>query len=76
MDKGIRRIAGVLLMLAGIAVGVWLVFGAPHDWEGNARLLKMAMGLGSTGAITGGARLIFWQPEGELARSAEGAAAE
>ncbi|MFI6770543.1 hypothetical protein [Streptomyces sp. NPDC050355] len=77
MDKGIRRIAGGLLMVAGIALGAWLVFGAPHDWEGTGeRLLKLAMGLGSTGAITGGARLIFWQPESEPARSAEEAAAE
>ncbi|MCX4639148.1 hypothetical protein OG775_29220 [Streptomyces platensis] len=63
MDKGIRRIAGIVMMVAGIALGAWLVFGAPHDWEGNVRLVKMAMGLAATGTITGGARLIFWQPE-------------
>ncbi|QEV53365.1 hypothetical protein CP981_18355 [Streptomyces platensis] len=51
------------MMVAGIALAAWLVFGAPHDWEGNVRLVKMAMGLAATGMITGGARLIFWQPE-------------
>lgn len=43
MDKGIRRIAGIVMMVAGIALGAWLVFGAPHGWEGNVRLVKMAM---------------------------------
>ncbi|MGA4947745.1 hypothetical protein NCG97_20255 [Streptomyces lydicamycinicus] len=70
MDKGIRRVAGIVMMVAGIALGAWLVFGAPHDWEGNVRLVKMAMGLAATGMITGGARLIFWQPEDEPAGEA------
>ncbi|MEU9120615.1 hypothetical protein AB0C96_12270 [Streptomyces sp. NPDC048506] len=65
MDKGIRRIAGAALMVAGIAFAAWLVFGAPHDWEGDVRLLRMGMGLGATAAISGGARLIFWRPQGE-----------
>ena len=65
MDNGIRRVAGGALMAAGIAFAAWLVFGAPHDWEGNVRLLRMALGLGATAVISGGARLIFWQPQRE-----------
>ncbi|MEV5484157.1 MULTISPECIES: hypothetical protein [Streptomyces] len=65
MDNGIRRVAGAALMAAGIAFAAWLVFGAPHDWDGNVRLLRMALGLGATAVISGGARLIFWHPQSE-----------
>jgi len=65
MDNGLRRVAGGALMAAGIAFAAWLVFGAPHDWEGDVRLLRMARGVGSTAVISGGARLIFWQPQSE-----------
>ncbi|WP_406210878.1 hypothetical protein [Streptomyces decoyicus] len=70
MDKGLRRIAGVVLMVAGIACAAWLVFGAPHDWDGDVRLVRMALGLAATGVISGGARLIFWQPKSESAEAA------
>ncbi|MFJ3954632.1 hypothetical protein SLV14_004322 [Streptomyces sp. Je 1-4] len=70
MDKGIRRIAGVVMMVAGIALASWLVFGPWHYWEGDMRLVRMAMGLAATGVITGGARLIFWQPEGRPSEAA------
>lgn len=68
MDKGLRRMAGAALMVAGIAFAAWLVFGAPGDWEGDVRLLRAALGLGATAVISGGARLIFWLPESEHAR--------
>ncbi|MGW3013027.1 hypothetical protein ACWC9R_30000 [Streptomyces sp. NPDC001219] len=71
MDKGIRRVAGVVMMVAGIALAAWLVFGAPHDWEGDVRLVKMAMGFAATGAITWGAGLVFWQPKHERSESAD-----
>ncbi|MFG2831861.1 hypothetical protein ACGFWI_31085 [Streptomyces sp. NPDC048434] len=67
MDKGLRQMAGIAVMAAGIACAAWLVFGAPHGWEGDVRLVRMAMGLGATGVISGGARLIFWKPESERA---------
>ena len=53
MDKGLRRIAGVVLMVAGIACDAWLVFGAPNDWDGAVRLLRFGLGLAATGVITG-----------------------
>ncbi|MGW8555223.1 hypothetical protein [Streptomyces tubercidicus] len=70
MDKGIRRLAGIVVMVAGIGLASWLVFGAPHYWEGDVRLVKAAMGLAATGMITGGAGLIFWRPEDEAAEAA------
>lgn len=72
MDKGLRRMAGVALLVAGFALAGWLVFGAPHDWDGEARWARMALGLGATGAISGSARLIFWQPEEERTWQPEG----
>ncbi|MFE0377557.1 hypothetical protein ACFW1M_18675 [Streptomyces inhibens] len=76
MNKGLRQMAGVATMAAGIAFAAWLVFGAPHDWDGDVRLLRAALGLGATAVISGGARLIFWQPESERTQSVEGAGAE
>ncbi|TJZ42329.1 hypothetical protein FCH28_35445 [Streptomyces piniterrae] len=52
-------------MAAGIACAAWLAFGPPQDWEGPMRYVRFALGLASTGAITGGARLIFWDPQGD-----------
>ncbi|MEU5213556.1 hypothetical protein [Streptomyces sp. NPDC020742] len=67
MDKGIRRTAGIAVMAGGIALAIWLVFGAPHDWEGDMRMVRKALGLAAMGAISGGARLFFWEPKGESA---------
>ncbi|GGN55775.1 hypothetical protein GCM10012285_49840 [Streptomyces kronopolitis] len=52
---------------AGIALACWLVFGASQEWEGEVRLLRMALGLVATAAISGGARLIFWEPRADAA---------
>lgn len=65
MITGIRRVGGAVAMAAGIGFAAWLVFGPVHDWEGDMRLVRMAMGLAAMGAITGGARLVFWAPEGD-----------
>ncbi|MFJ9849506.1 hypothetical protein [Streptomyces sp. NPDC101150] len=65
MNKGLRCTAGGATMAAGIAFAAWLVFGAPHDWEGEVRWLRLALGLGAMAVISGGARLIFWVPKSE-----------
>ncbi|UNO44011.1 hypothetical protein KGS77_18365 [Streptomyces sp. MST-110588] len=65
---------GVAVMVAGLAFAAWLVFGPVHYWEGGARLDRMAMGLAAMGAISGGAWLIFWEPESD--RAAEEASEE
>lgn len=59
-------------MAAGIAFACWLDFGASQDWEAEVRLLRMALGLGSTAVITGGARLMFREPPGERGRTGRG----
>ncbi|MEV0371354.1 hypothetical protein AB0I10_16245 [Streptomyces sp. NPDC050636] len=79
MTRGIRflrRLGGVAVMAAGIAFAAWLVFGPVHDWEGDMRLVKMALGLTATGVISGGAWLIFWDPRAEDATEEEAAAAD
>ncbi|MFJ8645532.1 hypothetical protein ACIRNI_05355 [Streptomyces sp. NPDC093546] len=59
MSTALRRTAAVLVLLAGAALGFWVVFGAPHDWTGGMRLLKFALGLTSLGLISGSAWLMF-----------------
>lgn len=59
MNPTLSRVAGVAAVLVGIAVASWVVFGAPHDWEGGMRWLRYGLALGSLGAISGGARLMF-----------------
>ncbi|OLZ65773.1 hypothetical protein AV521_30695 [Streptomyces sp. IMTB 2501] len=48
------------VLIAGIALGAWVVFGAPHDWHGGKALGRVALGLGCAGMISGSARLIFF----------------
>jgi hypothetical protein len=59
MGHGLRRFAGAVVVLAGIAFAAWLVFGSPYEWEGDLRLVRIALGLVSLGTIGGGARLMF-----------------
>ncbi|MEU7282012.1 hypothetical protein AB0A69_25035 [Streptomyces sp. NPDC045431] len=59
MSTALRRTAAVLVLLAGTALGFWVVFGPPHDWTGGMRLLKFALGLTSLGLISGSAWLMF-----------------
>lgn len=72
MDNGLRRLAGGAVMAAGIAFACWLAFGASQDWEGEVRLLRMALGLAATAVISGGARLIFWEPSDGRGRAGRG----
>ncbi|MFF3766195.1 hypothetical protein ACFYYR_19225 [Streptomyces sp. NPDC001922] len=74
MQSGLRRIGGVVMVLAGVAVASWLVFGPPHDWEGTMRWVRWALGAMSLGIIRGGVHLIF--PEKTKGHAPEGEAAE
>ncbi|WP_245238225.1 hypothetical protein [Streptomyces roseochromogenus] len=60
-------------MIAGIALGAWIVFGAPHDWHGGKALGRLALWLGCVGMISGSARLIFFDTsqDGSGARNEE-----
>jgi hypothetical protein len=53
---------GPAVLIAGGALGAWVVFGAPHDWHGAKALGRLALGLGSLGLISNSPKLIF--PEG------------
>ncbi|GAA2482052.1 hypothetical protein [Streptomyces gobitricini] len=59
MPIALRRTAAVVVLLAGIALALWIVFGSPHEWTGAMRLLKPALGLTSLGMISAGAWLMF-----------------
>ncbi|GAA0335183.1 hypothetical protein [Streptomyces blastmyceticus] len=59
MSLLIRRLSAVVVLLAGIALGLWLAFGAPHEWDGSLKLLRFALGLGVVGLVTGSAKLMF-----------------
>ncbi|QGV79411.1 hypothetical protein [Streptomyces ficellus] len=59
MSTVLRRIAAVIVLLSGAALGFWVVFGAPHGWVGGMRLLKFALGLTSLGLVTASAWLMF-----------------
>jgi hypothetical protein len=59
MSHGLHRLGGLAMMIAGIALGIWVVFGAPHDWHGAGALGRMALGLGSLALISGAPSLIF-----------------
>ncbi|MEU5428810.1 hypothetical protein AB0H73_24920 [Streptomyces olivoreticuli] len=61
-----RRLSAVVVLLAGIALGLWLAFGAPHEWDGGLKLLRFALGLGVLGLVSGSAKLMFpGDPEGD-----------
>ncbi|MEU4931898.1 hypothetical protein AB0G54_36250 [Streptomyces yokosukanensis] len=59
MHLDLRRVGGLAVMIAGIALGAWVVFGAPHDWHGAKALGRAAVGLGAVAMISGSAGLIF-----------------
>ncbi|MFF4710129.1 hypothetical protein ACFY2V_01780 [Streptomyces eurythermus] len=59
MSHGLRRLGGATVMIAGIALGIWVVFGAPHDWHGAQALGRVALGLVSLAMISGSPTLIF-----------------
>ena len=35
MSLLVSRLVGAVLMLAGIAVALWVVFGVPQEWTGR-----------------------------------------
>ncbi|MFJ4323589.1 hypothetical protein ACIP3A_10815 [Streptomyces tricolor] len=59
MSHGLRRVSGVAVLIAGIALGTWVVFGAPHSWHGAKAAGRAALGLGALLMISSSPRLIF-----------------
>ncbi|MGI5356483.1 hypothetical protein ACQI4E_14415 [Streptomyces sp. CA-252508] len=59
MPVVLRRTLAVIVLIAALALGFWVVFGSPHEWTGGMRLLKFALGLTSLGMISASAWLMF-----------------
>ncbi|MFJ8587573.1 hypothetical protein ACIRD2_23400 [Streptomyces sp. NPDC093595] len=55
----LRRVCAVIVLVAGAALGFWIVFGSPHAWEGAQRLGRLALGLTSMCLISASAWLMF-----------------
>ncbi|WP_406011161.1 hypothetical protein OG440_37265 [Streptomyces sp. NBC_00637] len=54
-----RRLLGVAVVMAGMALAFWLVLGPSSDWEGAARFVHFALLLSCFLVIGGGVRLVF-----------------
>ncbi|WP_437045290.1 hypothetical protein [Streptomyces sp. enrichment culture] len=59
MSPGSKRTIGIVTMAVGIVVAAWAVFGPPRDWEGGMRWVRHGLALGSLGAVSLSARLMF-----------------
>ncbi|MGW1072281.1 hypothetical protein [Streptomyces sp. NPDC002537] len=59
MNSTGRRIAAIAVLLLGIALGAWVVFGAPHEWDGDMKLLRLVLGLSVLGLVSVSAKLMF-----------------
>ncbi|MGX5182333.1 hypothetical protein ACWKT5_05795 [Streptomyces avermitilis] len=59
MEHGVRRLAGVVVVIAGMALAIWLVFGPSSEWEGAVRFVRFAVLLSCFAVIGGGVRLIY-----------------
>jgi hypothetical protein len=65
MHPRLSRIAGIALLLLGVAVVLWRALGSPRDWEGGMRWLRTGLMLGALGAISLSARLVFPGAKGD-----------
>ncbi|MFI9581731.1 hypothetical protein ACIHCQ_07795 [Streptomyces sp. NPDC052236] len=65
MNLAVRRLCAVAVLLIGITLFFWIVFGAPHEWKGGLRLLRLTLGMSAVGLISGSALLMFPSTPGE-----------
>ncbi|MFJ1975470.1 hypothetical protein ACIO93_43530 [Streptomyces sp. NPDC087903] len=54
-----RRLVGVTVVMAGMALAFWLVLGPSSDWEGAVKVMRFALLLSCFLVIGGGVRLVF-----------------
>lgn len=66
-----RRLLGVAIVLAAMALAFWLVLGPPSDWEGVARFVRFGVLLSCFVVIGGAAQLVYPdKPEDEPTEAA------
>ncbi|MER5938262.1 hypothetical protein ABT121_13175 [Streptomyces sp. NPDC001928] len=54
-----RRLTGVVLVIAAMGLAIWLALGPSTEWDGVARVARFVVILGCFGVIGGAARLVF-----------------
>ncbi|GAQ61013.1 MULTISPECIES: hypothetical protein [Streptomyces] len=59
MSFSVSRLVGAALIVAGIAVSLWLALGVPQEWTGGMRWAGGALRLTSLGVIALGACLVY-----------------
>ncbi|MFM9588861.1 hypothetical protein ACKI1J_07620 [Streptomyces scabiei] len=59
MSFSVSRLVGAALIVAGIAVSLWLALGVPQEWTGGTRWAGGALRLTSLGVIALGACLVY-----------------
>ncbi|MEU5419058.1 hypothetical protein ACFY1P_03325 [Streptomyces sp. NPDC001407] len=59
MSLVLYRVCALATLVAGVVLGLWIVFGEPHEWEGSLKLLRFGLGLAVLGMISGSAKLMF-----------------